>query len=305
MVKKSSVTVWINGKKAKKDQTDHPDEPYNISDFKKEHAAAIEESDNEVPTHIRRYSDQEPQFTGKLGFRKLKPIIMAALSAAVIGSFLGFFMLNMFVDIDTGMNAQGPSVPAAAEDSSDKKDNNGNSAGQEAGSSFTIEAKQAYVLQAGKFDSGENAEKLAAAFRDEGFSPMIWVKDDFHYVLAGLGNSEEQAKQLAASFSSKLLEVYVKEWNTPSFETKLSAAEKEWFQAFEKQWSDSLIGLSRQETVTKDDWKDLIGNTPSDTNHVNALTDTLTKIFEDLNTPTKWEGQQVLLNLWYQTMSLK
>ncbi|MGP4108420.1 SPOR domain-containing protein [Virgibacillus sp. L01] len=306
MGKDNKITVWMGGKKTTLRRDDNADESYSLKEFNKDYSAATLEDANgdEVPTFVRRHSDasnNEHYFGQKSRFSTFKPIILASVSAIIIGSVLGFFMLNMFVDIDKGLNQQNYTVPAAVDDEETSKEGSEKeSASDEVTSSTPIESVNAFVLQAGKFEGEANANEMKSKFNQAGFSAMIWVKEDYYYVLAGIANSKDQANQLAKEFNDHQLEVFVKNWNTESGDMKLTNDEVGWLKSYNKQWSESLSSLNKNEKLSEDGWASIVNTIPNDSENIGEFTAFLKKEISDLVQANKWQEQRMLLNLWYQ-----
>ncbi|WP_164668475.1 SPOR domain-containing protein [Virgibacillus doumboii] len=306
MAKDKKITVWMNGKKTKITRKDDFDESYPIKEFsKKDAAATLEDSNsNEVPAFVRSYShdDENERFFGRKGrFSIFKPIIFASVSAIIIGSILGLFMLSMFVDIDNSLSQQDNNLPAMIDEEDNKKEEDENKESDStAVSAVTMDATNAFVLQAGKFGNEANAKEMANTFNQSGFSVMVWTKDNYSYVFAGIANSKQLASQLTTEFSEQQLEVYVKEWTTESFELQLNDDEKKWLQSYKKQWNESLVAVSKEESISKEDWKNVIDSTPEKSDRLSGFTDFLKKELNNIGQAGKWQEQRILLNLWYQ-----
>lgn len=301
LAKDEKITVWMDGKKTKIKRKDYFDESYPIKEFsKKDAAATIEDSDDdEVPAFVRSYSqDENESFFGRNGrFNKFKPIILALISAIVIGSVLGLFMLSMFVDIDKGVTQNGNNIPAVISGKEDIK-NDDKTASDSAASAVTIDAIKAFVLQAGKFGERANAEEVAATFNQAGFSAMVWAKDNYYFVFAGITESRETAGQLTSEFSE--LEIYEKAWSTDSIKLQLTVDEKKWLQSYNNQWRESLKAVSNKESMSKKDWKKVIDTIPEDSDRLSSFTDFLKKEYENIGQADQWQDQHILLSLWYQ-----
>ncbi len=304
--KDNKITVWMGGKKTTLKRDDHADESYSLKEFNKDYSAATLEDANgdEVPTFVRRHSDDssnEHYFGQKSRFSAFKPIILASVSAIIIGSVLGFFMLNMFVDIDKGLSQQNYTVPAAVDDEETSKEGSETeSASDEVTSSTPIESVNAFVLQAGKFEGEANANEMKSKFNQAGFSAMIWTRDNYYYVLAGIAKSKDQANQLAKEFNDHQLEVFVKNWNTEPGDIKLTNDEVNWLKAYNKQWTESLTLLNKNEKLSEDGWANTVNTIPGDSKKIGEFTTFLKKEISGLVKANKWQEQRILLNLWYQ-----
>ncbi|MBP1947677.1 SPOR domain-containing protein [Virgibacillus litoralis] len=309
MGKDNKITVWMGGKKTTLNRDDHPDEKYSIKEFNKDYSAATLEEANgdEVPTFVRRHSDDsnnEHYFGRKSRFSSFKPIILASISAIIIGSVLGFFMLNMFVDIDKGLSQQNYTIPATVddedEDETNKETDDQETASDEVISAAQFQSKNAFVLQAGKFEGEANANEMKDKFNQAGFSAMIWLKENYYYVLAGIANSKDKANQLANELNEDKLEVFVKNWGTESSEIKLSDDEISWLKAYNKQWAESLISVNKSENLSEDGWANIVNTIPKNSTNIGGFTSFLKKEISKLVQANKWQEQRMLLNLWYQ-----
>ncbi|QKY69584.1 SPOR domain-containing protein [Lentibacillus sp. CBA3610] len=313
MSKGKKIEIRMNGKKTNLTHHDtKPDEKYSIKEFNKEHAATIEDSD--IPELIRQDSDDpdnEIYFTRKPRFKMFKPFLLAALSAIIVGSILGFFMLNMFVDINDDISRQGDSPPLAAAggeddegDSTDDEGGNDNSGGNEETSPVTTEAINPFILQAGKFGEKANADEMAAALQQTGFPAMIWEKDNFFFVIAGITNSREQGTQLASTFAEDDFEVYVTEWGVPSGDLELPPQEKEWLQMFEEQWNGALAAVSDGNQLSQDAWADVVSEIPENTEQITDFTQFLREQHQQMGEADIWQDRVILLNLLEQFSQL-
>lgn len=307
LVKDNKITVWMGGKKTTLKRDDHPDERYSIKEFNKDYSAATLEEANgdEVPTFVRRHSEDsnnEHYFGRKSRFSSFKPIILASISAIIIGSVLGFFMLNMFVDIDKGLSQQNYTIPTTVEDDEEatKEDDDKETASDEVISAAQIQSMNAFVLQAGKFGDEANANEMKDKFNQAGFSAMIWLEGNFYYVLAGIANSKNKANQLANELSENQLEVFVKNWGTESSEIKLTEDEISWLKAYNKQWTESLASVNKNENLSEDGWANIVNTIPDDSKNISEFTTFLKKEISELVKANKWQEQRLLLNLWYQ-----
>ncbi|MFD1362919.1 SPOR domain-containing protein [Lentibacillus salinarum] len=307
MSKGNKLVIWMNGKKTQLTQNDKtPDEKHAVKEFNDEHAAAIEDSD--IPELIRQDDDQDNEvyFTRKSKFKAFKPFLLASLSAIVIGSVLGFFLLNMFVGINDDMSQQGGNMPQAAtgaeEDEADNQNDANGSTGSDSEDSTTAEIGDvsAFVLQAGKFGEQANADDMAATFQDAGYPAVVWEKEGYFYILSGIAGTKQQGEQLANDMADEDLEVYVKAWETASAKMDLPKSEKEWLQTYEQQWNDSLAAVNDGDRLSKEAWANVVDKTPEKTEHITDFAAFVTKQQQQMGEGDKWQDQQVLLSLWEQ-----
>ncbi|WP_167751323.1 SPOR domain-containing protein [Lentibacillus salicampi] len=303
MGKDQKLVIWMNGKKTKLKKNDQfPEEKYSIKEFNHEHAAALEESD--IPELTRQDSEdynRELYYAKKPRFKAFKPFLVATISAIVIGSVLGFFMLNMFVDINADINQEnGSPISAAAGDEDNDAGGEGNQAEADGGTAITAEAVDAFVLQAGKFGEKANADEMAATVQQAGFAAMVWEKGEFFFVLSGIAGSEQQASQLANAFADEGLDVYVKAWQTEANEFNLPDDEKAWLQDYQKQWHEAVETISNGDSLSKKAWSDVVNAIPEKTESLTDLTNVLTEQYQQMGEADQWQDQVILLHLWEQ-----
>ncbi|ALX48210.1 hypothetical protein [Lentibacillus amyloliquefaciens] len=299
------IEVWKNGKKKTITQDDtEAKEKDSIKNYSDEQAGTIEDSD--IPELIREHNDDSDSenkihFTRKSRLKAFKPFIIAALSAIVIGSVLGFFMLNMFGDINDNISLQGNSSSLAAAGDEDDQAASGESNDK---SLVTIDSGNAFVLQAGKFSEKENAEQMQAAFEEQGFPSMIWEKGEYFFVLTGIADSEGRGTQLSGAYAEKNLEVYVKEWTTASAEIELTDKEKEWLQTYDQQWNDSLASISNDEKISQEQWANVIDSMPENSERLAEFTHFLSEQHNQMAKADKWQSHVILLQLWERAHKL-
>lgn len=297
MSKYNKKKLWKNGGR-KSHETEANDEK-SINQNKAEEPGTLEDSsipELTMTTGGESESGKQPNFKRKSRFKAFKPFLVAALSAVVIGSVLGFFMLNMFVDINENISTQGnASSLAAAEEEGSGEANN---------SLAKIASSNAFVLQAGKFSEKENAEQMQETFAQQSFPSMIWEKGKYFYVLAGLAGSAEKGNQLSKGFTEQGLEVYVTEWETASQEMELTETEKDWLQSYEEQWGISMASINDNNTISQEEWTDIVENMPEESELLSGFTNFLTDQYQQMEEAGEWESQIILLKLWERTSEL-
>lgn len=264
-----------------------------------EQASTMENVDNkQIPPYERSHSLQRKHNhylhfgKGLKGRFNLKTFVMAAISAIVIGTCLGFIMLNMFDGIGTETNG-GPSsggVPAADTD---------NAEAGETESNDTLDPLRAFVLQGGVFSSEENATDWTNKFQKADHPAMVWERDNQFMLLAGIAASEEQAKELAEDFTDE--DIYVKEWSTEETDITTTKAESEWLKSFADVWKDSVQSLSDDASFTMDTWQQLLNQFPKGDKQLTAFQEQLQQALKQVKeNDSKSAGQLFLLDQWLQ-----
>ncbi|HLR62608.1 MAG TPA: SPOR domain-containing protein [Lentibacillus sp.] len=304
MGQNKKVDVWMNGKKTKlKKKAGNTNKQHSIKESNDEHAASLENSN--IPEYVRQENEdgkkdrnKKINYKRKSKLKRAKPFLIASISAVIIGAFLGFFMLNMFVDINRNITQQDSSSSSAAAD----KENS--MANAESADATAIDALSAYVVQAGKFSEQANAEEMAATVQDAGFSAMVWENGAFYFVLSGISTSEQQAEQTATGLADNGIEVYVKEWQTETNEITLPDNEKEWLQMYEQQWKEAVDSVSSGNHLSKDAWAEVIDAVPENTESISGIAKALNEQHQAMGQTDKWQEQVILLKLWEQFSQL-
>ncbi|MEN2765725.1 hypothetical protein [Ornithinibacillus xuwenensis] len=302
MSAKKPIVVRIDGKKTK----NHASKNNSLEEEKRatrEQAAAAEESsDNRIHTFAREYdpslmlSKSHATKNGNLNI--FKPILIAIISAIIIGSIMGFVMLKIIVNFDNDLN-NNPTV-ATADADKDASEKNGIANGSE-GSLYKIDTTSAFVLQGGVFSEKANAETESTKFIEAGYDPVIWERDSQFYLLVGIGNTKEDVLQVGESLQSSGIEVYAKEWQVAETEVTLTEEEHNWIHSFQEKWNASLEDGSSEQILS--DWKQFLKTAPDQSNAFNTFVKSLEDNVNNLSGESKHEVRYTLLTFWNQYAS--
>ncbi|UOQ86157.1 SPOR domain-containing protein [Gracilibacillus salinarum] len=179
----------------------------------------------------RQYTPDPGSFKKKPSqsfWKKYKSLWLSALTAIIIGSFLGFIMLKMFVDLDpeemaTNQNSTNGAVQTTGSTSEE------NSGGATGGDALELKSYPLFVIQAGVYSNQAAAEELITGLEQENVAAMIWQRDDQYHVFVGAETSHDASKQFASSSINTTYEIYAgKEWTTNTETASVSAEEKAW-----------------------------------------------------------------------------
>ncbi|MFA1822539.1 hypothetical protein ACDX78_20645 [Virgibacillus oceani] len=257
----------------------------DVGKKKDEQAATLENANKPLGT-FKRISNHSK--AAKIGQHKkvLKPVMLAVISALVIGSLFGVILLRMFVTMDGTPEIGGNPNPAAVTADDAEEDNTEDSSGQDV-RSVEMESITAYVLQGGIFSEKENADTWAVNFEEANIPAMIWHRDDQYFLFTGVNSSAEEASQAADELETEELEIYSKEWNTPPVEISLSANEEEWLNSYLAWWKKALSSSGE----ASGELEQLKESYPEESNLLAPLYDKLAEVNEI--------DDKVLLELWY------
>ncbi|WP_174613941.1 SPOR domain-containing protein [Virgibacillus ihumii] len=305
MGKDKPIVIWMNGKKTRIARKDDSAENQTDGQLHKKYAAAASEDSNDsdqIPALVRRHSPGNGHFfQPKNKLKAFKPLLIAIFAALLIGTGMGIFMLNMFVDIDNSLAQQNEGISMSGLEAEDE--NNEQESANTAGTVGAIEPISAYVLQAGVFSDEKNAREMADTFMEAGYAAMIWQKDSKYYVFSGIANSESQGEQLAQELKTQGFEVYVKEWTTDGFEIKMTESTADWLQKYRQQWKASVDTLSTGQAVSAAKWNDLIASSPKNGTVVSEFAGQSGEKLDSLS-DSFWKGHIAMLRLWKGLSSL-
>lgn len=285
MSAKRQVVVRIDGKIADSNFSREKITNRKEKLLKDEIAAAEETGENEIHTFAREYDPSlaitKATSKSQSKFDMFKPIIIAIISAAVIGSIMGFIMLKIIVNFDNDING----TPAVQVPSGNEEKSNGASTKK---GTYALEAMSAFVLQGGVFSSVENAEAESAKFLENGYTPVIWEKDSQFYLLVHLGMTKEELQDDTTSLMNNGIEAYAKEWQLMEKEVEVTEAEYAWLTSFQENWNVSL----GEGKIDNSKWTKLIEQVPADSALLSNLVSLLTDQLEALETK---DHKQILL----------
>ncbi|WP_208590362.1 hypothetical protein [Gracilibacillus suaedae] len=222
---------------------------------------------------------------------KYKSFIISACTAILIGSFLGFMMLKIFVDLDPEevafeQNTSNDQAVSATSDQSDDEDNT--TANAQEGEVFQSHAFDFFVTQAGVFTNEDAAQQLVQELQEDQIESMVWSRDENFHVFVGLKSTHEASKQFTSSAFPSGYELYGgKEWNTNSVSISLSEAEKEWITGLEGLLEQMIEGSMDESAI--DQW---LADEPSG---VSEEIQAISKEIESVKTAEDEQGTQVTL----------
>lgn len=186
-------------------------------------------------------------------FNRIKPILIAVISAIVIGSLLGLFMLNMFKGIDHEPSATGSVITDHADN--ERTNNNDH---QNENIDVTIDEIKAFVLQAGVFKEIANAEQYEKVYEEAGLPSIIWKRENQFYLFVGISGTREKGKALQAHYENLEVDLFVKEWISLDGKIELEQNEERWIKSFLALWNETLESLSKEDNVSFDQWESLL-----------------------------------------------
>lgn len=273
MDKSNKISVRINGedtyldrgdKEAQKELQKAQDEQASaIEDWmeeqekKKEQSGDTEDSSthqDDISVLERSYPIKNNRFSLP---KSIKKIVMAGVSAVLVGMALGYIMLNVFASMETPEASSSTAYqddvdnePSTTETNSNEESTSSgtppadqNTEGEAAAASQTsisLPAVRAFVVQAGIFSTQDQAEVMQSNIESKGVRTFIWPRDGQFYLFAGIAPSKAEGEQIATLLKAQEIEVYVKEWSVPGGKMDLNQTEGDWIQKGMEQWQTVL-----------------------------------------------------------------
>lgn len=219
--------------------------------------------------------------------KKLKNILFAIGSSLFIGIIFGLVTLYMLKQED-------PDNASILHTTTDEEQNES----ENEGDVLQIEAIKVYVVQGGVFSSKENIADESKAFSDAGLPVNSWERDGDYYLFTGISSTLENAEKLESNIRE---EVYVKEWEVPSIEMKMTESEQQWLLAFLDVWKQTLVALETEEQVSVDNWKKITEYSGNISEPFQEFQEHVNKNIKELNKEQQNETkvQSILMDLLY------
>lgn len=226
--------------------------------------------------------------------RPFKSVIIAVITALLVGLILGIFLLKVFANMDNGLTHQGTNNPVVNLDTTTKE------TPEDSSNEVTLPAVQASIVQGGIFTEESNAQELVADYEAKGVASMIWQEDEQYYVITGLSSSVETANQLAEQQEEQGVEVYVKEWDSAEVEVNLTSGEEKWLSSFHQLLTESMDNATAGEQVATDAWVDLMEQETSESDKITPFKEQVEPWIKQIEEGAVSTNQHELLNLWYE-----
>jgi len=299
---KDRIVVWMNGKRTTiKRGKSTPISQDTIT--KEEHAATIDNHPYEnngtldLPETDERNNGN--QFTSKGSDKyKLKPLIIAIISAVCIGGIFGLIMLKVVGSLgDHG--ADQPTANGAVSSVNQDEENHTSGMNDRSGDTInTFPGLKSYVIQGGVFEEKSSVDEWKSSFQDAAFSPVVWKRDGKYYLFVGIAKTKAQAntyvKDIIGTYG---LDVFAKKWVTKEASFDFNKEGQQWIDTAIELWIDSVASIDDRSGFPIEDWKELVVNAP-DGMELDAFHEKLKQLTNDLDNPSDHEIAGFLLNVW-------
>jgi len=199
-------------------------------------------------------SDLEPYTYGKNSSNRDRErkkiwsrIILTALSAILIGTTFGLLMLTIF--------SNGTETPAVNEaNHQPTKENQSAGVSAQENQKVELDDLSGYVIQAGVFQSLEQAELTQETLATQGLQSIIWETETDYRVFLAIYQSEQDADLVGEKITDEGIETYVRQWQSSSESIPLSEEEQAWLTEFQSLWEQSSTDFSSEIEQAWDSW---------------------------------------------------
>lgn len=238
-------------------------------------------------------SSSEQSFDNKLKkdrrlWTRLKPMLVASVSAIAIGIVLGAIMLNLFTSIENEQNV----MKSAALQTDDNTNKEG---AEDSNTLASIDAMEGYVIQGGVFQEEGNAKAWQKTFKEAGVETLIWKKSNQYYLLAGLDATKENAKDRVAEIKALGLDAFSKQWTTEAVQVELDQVEKEWLLTFQENWSETVETIDGGLEERMDAWDTLLEKDALNSTSYSRLQNETKELLDQIQDK---DASVILLKLW-------
>ncbi|MGP4041704.1 hypothetical protein ACTWP4_17640 [Gracilibacillus sp. D59] len=288
MENKRQISVRINQSKSSSAEHKSTDQS-NLEDYIRENHHPVMD-DHQV--FQRNYTPDENEFnrSKKPSFwSKYKSFLLSAITAILIGSFLGLMMLKIFVDLDPeevafDQNTSNGQAVSATSDNSEKEDKTAES--EQA--TFQSKAFDFFVTQAGVYSNKDAANQLVQELKGDQIESMVWSREEKYHVFVSLRSTSEESKQFSTNTFPSSYEMYAgKDWHVNSVSISLSEEEKSWLTDLGSLLEQMIAGNTDKAAI--DQW---LSDKPS---NISEKTQVLSKEIESLKAADDEQSSQVIL----------
>ncbi len=170
-----------------------------------------------------------PNLLKKKKHNYLVPIIVTVLSAGVIGTVFGIFLLQLFVGVENEEAQDSPTLQSS-----------------QANPRTTVIQEDeparlsAHVIQAGVFVERQNVEDWQEHYASFGEPTFVWERDGQFYLFIGIFATGEEAKHKVEEMQNEDFDVFAKPWVT-ELENMDSIESDDWMNDFQQAWHESLV----------------------------------------------------------------
>jgi len=235
-----------------------------------------ESSDSEIPIFSMQETEKNNKHQKK--FKKsiwTNPILIATVSAVVLGLMIGAITLKFFSNVETTKVETEETSTQAMQQTVTKDEK------KELGI-------QGYALQGGVFKKKNNAKKWAKIYQKKDVETFIWERDKQYYLFIHMVHSKDKAKQLIDKIDDDKIDVFIKKWKIKPSGDTLTSEEREWVDTFEKDWTKAIKEAHSDKKISVKTWETLLSKIPKESKNLKTMKKEVSKTVKILkNQDTK------------------
>lgn len=209
----------------------------------------------------------------------LKPVLIATLSAVLLGFFLGGVTLKVFgVMSSEDVQVSSPNASKKTLLAKEEKTTKAN--------------LKTFMIQGGVFTKQKNADEWLQKYKTKQIPTFLWERDGTYHLFAGMALNKDEAAQKLEQFKTKDFDVFVKEWKIKKGDLKLTKKQDEWLNSLLIQWNESVELNNSKDEIELSKWESLLKKMPKDEDTFAALQKEIETFIKD--TPNEKSSERTI-----------
>lgn len=178
----------------------------------------------------------------------LNKIVLAVVAGLIVGGLFGLTSLHLLTDnSDAHVFQEQPS----------SKEQPTQTSSTDTLTNITFDIPSVYVIQVGLFHERENAQLRKRQLQRGKVETFIWQRSEDFFLLHSLHSDESKAKQINEKLHDNSVEAFVKKWNMPELNKRVTPDEQQFIEQFARLWEQSLHEVETDGPIPIDKWQDL------------------------------------------------
>lgn len=177
----------------------------------------------------------------------LNKIVLAVAAGLIVGSLFGLTSLHVLTnnsdahvfqeETETAQETHTPSSEPMTE--------------------IVFDISDLYVIQVGLFHERENADLRKRQLERGNIPTFIWEREGEFFLLHSIHTSESSAKKINEELQEKSLEAFVKKWDMPQLDKKVTPDELTFIEKYILMWEESVKQLEAGSSIQLAKWEAL------------------------------------------------
>lgn len=175
-------------------------------------------------------------------------IMLAIVAGLLVGSLFGLTSLRFLTD---------NSDAHVFQEQSFMKEQQSQASTSDTFTKVNVDVPSVYVIQVGLFHERENAELRKRQLERGKVATFIWQRNGEFFLLHSSHSSESKAKQMNEQLHDGSLEAFVKQWDIPTMNKRITADELQFIEQFVHIWEQSLHQVEASSSIPIAEWQSL------------------------------------------------